>query len=782
MLWSCLLTVATQVVAQDILKFDIGPADQRVYEGFTAVGPESNYTSAKKFGWTEAPKYFEKFSRFEAFPDALTCDLAAPSAPLAGNATGYKGTFEFRVDVPPGRYGVMVISGNYGYLPSQIETAAYDVEKKQYKAPAPEEILANSQRVFYREFTSDDLVNEFYHDLNTILRRGMTLWDRVVAWRFPARMFEANVGRDGLRLRFVNMPVNDIVVWPAAKAAEARAFIDKLWADRRAKFPAKDLTPPPEGDMPPLPADANAKGYFLFVPHYSDDIYPNTIPKPEWMKNEIKSFASLGEFESFSFGVYPLKDLQDCQTWVSDLVSADGARLASSAVDVRVLRYLELQANQYSAGYRQLAYVPLKWGRIPIDRGVNRVYWLTIRPPDNTRPGTYIGTITFKPANAPASALRLTFRVLPFKLRPLTDHFQALYHDYDQFPGGGPDQRVRWQRDTGFNVITTFGRINNVRYKDGVLGPLDFSDWEKKLDVYRRNGFPMQLVISQGATSPAYSATGEYHAEPEYKGSAHSVKDRFSAQFEDCYKKLARAISDEFKRRGWPEIIFYDGGELACEGPRGVRTETHLMKLLHEAGVKNTTSVSGPSTPLSLQNSVPFMYLTIMNDVNPENIAKVRAAGSRFGAYGPGETRFERGFWFWRSGAMVCSEEGGVIVYGNPYDPFDGSKKYDWGDVYPSPDGPVPSVKTIGKRKGIDDSKYLFHLEALIAEANQRGTEPAKAAAAKARQLLDNIAAGIQVDIQYYRTQAEQPPGEVLDALRLKIAERIIALEELLKK
>jgi hypothetical protein len=260
------------------------------------------------------------------------------------------------------------------------------------------------------------------------------------------------------------------------------------------------------------------------------------------------------------------------------------------------------------------------------------------------------------------------------------------------------------------------------------------------------------------------------------------VKDRFSPQFEDCYKKLARAISDEFKRRGWPDIIFYDGGELACEGPRGVRTETHLMKLLHEAGVKNTSSISGPSTPLSLQNSVPFMYLTIMNDVNPENIAKVRAAGSRFGAYGPGETRFERGFWFWRSDAMVCSEEGGVVVYGNPYDPFDGSKKYDWGDVYPSPDGPVPSVKTIGKREGIDDSKYLFHLEALIAGANQRGSDTAKAAAEKARKLLDNIAGGIQVDIQYYRTQAEQPPGEVLDALRLKVAEQIIALEEATKK
>jgi hypothetical protein len=171
-----------------------------------------------------------------------------------------------------------------------------------------------------------------------------------------------------------------------------------------------------------------------------------------------------------------------------------------------------------------------------------------------------------------------------------------------------------------------------------------------------------------------------------------------------------------------------------------------------------------------------------MGDVNPENIKKVRDAGSRFGIYGPGETRFERGFWFWRTGAMVCSEEGGVCVYGNPYDPLDGSKKHDWGDVYPTPDGPAPSVKTFGKREGIDDSKYLFHLEALIAEANKSGSDQAKAAAAKARKLLDEIASGINIDIQYYRTTAEQPPGPILDALRLKVAQQIIAVEEAMRK
>ena len=120
-------------------------------------------------------------------------------------------------------------------------------------------------------------------------------------------------------------------------------------------------------------------------------------------------------------------------------------------------------------------------------------------------------------------------------------------------------------------------------------------------------------------------------------------------------------------------------------------------------------------------------------------------------------------------------------MYGNPYDPFDGSQTHDWGDIYPTPDGPVPSLHTIGKREGIDDSRYLFHLEQLVAEATRRGPEKAKQAAAKARKLLDAVAAGINVDIQYYTSQAEEPGGEILDGLRLKVAEQIIALEEALK-
>jgi hypothetical protein len=725
------------------------------------------------------PQYFATFPRWEAFPDALTCELAAPSAPLSGKAAGYTGAFEFRLDLPRGAYRVAVWSGNYGYLPSQIETFAYDLEHKTYYRPADERIFANGQKVWSREFTSQVLVEEFYHDLNTVLRRGMTLWDRVVAWRFPVRSFAVGVGEGGLTLRFENMPVNAMVVWPAGREAEGQAFLEQLTAQRRASFPAKDITPPPANALPELPPEARTNGYFLFAPHWSERIYPTTLPRAEWLKREVRVAAALGQFESFTVAVYPLRDLSRCSLSISDLTGPGGARLPASAVDVEVMRYMELQAGE-GPNYETVAYLPLKWERLPVDTGLPRVWWLTLKAPPGTRPGEYAGRVTFQAANAPSASLAVRVRVYPFELQPLKNHYQALYHDYYQFPGGGIDRHVQWQRDVGFNVITTRGVISGLTYHDGVMSWPDLADWSRQLEAYRRNGFPMQMVVSQGALGSAYTATGEYRTEPGFTG-PRQVKDHFSTEFDNCYKRLARAISDGFKRRGWPEIIFYESGEAACEGPRGVRTESHLMRLLHEAGVKNTASVSGEATPLSLRYSVPQMYLTILSEVNAENLRRVREAGSLPGIYGPGETRFERGFWFWRTGALLCSEEGGVALYGNPYDPFDGSSGYDWGDVYPAPNGPAISLHTAEKRAGIDDSRYLFQLEELMTDAEKRDSAQAQAAVAHARGVVTELVRGIEVDFSHYQTVEDEPVGEILDRVREIVAEEITEMQRVLR-
>jgi hypothetical protein len=63
-----------------------------------------------------------------------------------------------------------VMSGNYAYLPLQIE--AFDLEHKTCITLADESIFANRQKVPAHSYKIQALVEERDHDSHTVLRRG----------------------------------------------------------------------------------------------------------------------------------------------------------------------------------------------------------------------------------------------------------------------------------------------------------------------------------------------------------------------------------------------------------------------------------------------------------------------------------------------------------------------------------------------------------------------------------------------------------------------------------
>jgi len=80
---------------------------------------------------------------------------------------------------------------------------------------------------------------------------------------------------------------------------------------------------------------------------------------------------------------------------------------------------------------------------------------------------------------------------------------------------------------------------------------------------------------------------------------------------------------------------------------------------------------------------------------------------------------------------------------------------------------------------GIADSRYLFQLEGLTAEANRQATPELMDAAACARKVLFEIMWSLNVDISYYETAGEELPGPVLDRLREKVAEEIMKMQRI---
>jgi hypothetical protein len=111
--------------------------------------------------------------------------------------------------------------------------------------------------------------------------------------------------------------------------------------------------------------------------------------------------------------------------------------------------------------------------------------------------------------------------------------------------------------------------------------------------------------------------------------------------------------------------------------------------------------------------------------------------------------------------------------------------------VYPSPDGPVPSVGWEGVREGVDDYKYLDTLSQVINQARAAGHEEAAQKAARTLQeITDQVrveayqaaikageATGWRLGTHFHRPspQAEIAPGDY-HKFRSQIAQEVMNL------
>ena len=751
-----------------IHKFDMGPQGSPVWEGFTQVTEKTVYSPKTGYGWRKKAGRGITH-RLRGVPDALTCDLVG-----ANDSTRayYYGAMEFLLDVPNGDYTVYLLTG---------DMRAWSLAR-DYSLPHEMEIEGKSR--FKASLSEPEWLKQFaYKNMLLDFKRGDDVYTKYIAPQFVPKVFEAKVSDGQLNLRFTHTPVTALIVYPSTETKQANAFIAELDKKRRAAFDYKDDTPRPKGKIEDLSDEEKERGYVVFYPHYQDKVYPFDVPKTEQRSRELRAFASLGEFEPVTFAVHPLKDLGKCRVAVGDLRGQGGAVMPASNWDVRFVRYLEMPDRRGARRYRIEPLLLMKRDSVDIEQGINKQFWLTVKVPEDARPGKYTGMVTFQPENAAACQIVLKLRVLPFKLRALEDNnrYSGLWHTYPKY-GLTRAQIAEDLRDHGINVIHG-ARAPRARLVDGNIVLGDTKEAEEYLETYRKAGFPMKLIVWQGVGNQAYALTNEPRHDAEWlkaRGghSDHQVKKSFSKEFDDVYKRLVRAIADLYEERGWPEFYVYDCGEGGCEGYWGIWTETHVLKLAKEAGVKGTASVVGLA---ALESELPYLYAAQISSHNatPAVMDRIRKAGVRLWLYGFGYNRFQRGFLFWRTGAEGCAIECYAHVYGDPYNEFDGGYAYE-GRVWPSPQGPVPTPNWEDIREGIDDCKYVSHLDLLIQEAVKSRSKDVIAAAREAQATLEGVIEGVNRDISHYQHHG-YPEAGALDIWRWKVAYQIMNLQEAMK-
>ena len=734
----------------DILKFDMGPKDSPVWPAFTRVGKDTVYSKETGFGLRTAEgvdDVVRKDGR-KLKPDDLCGDMILGATPIK---TPYPkkekllragGEIEFLLDLPNGAYHVRCIMGDSGgQYDSGLPFADFYV-----KAEGEQKLLTKVGETvrFGRSGAGKEF---FYKRVNDVFSPGDDLWEKYVGRVFAPCEFTVDVKDGQLNLVVGNRPLNGLIVYPSAERAQAKRFLAELEQERRKAWAYTEHRRRYDRDMPKITTEDRVRGYAVFTPSCLAPTPYYYVPKQSEMTETVHCFAAKGEFEPVTFAILPQRSLKNCRARVSDFKSERGHTISRNNVDVRIVKHLERPFTRYVArvdgGYYVEPLLLMKWPTVDIEKGVVRQFWLTIHVPDDAKSGRYVGTITIEPEDAHPEIVTVKLLVLPFKLRELTDKLQAIYWYHTGLRLYG-DKTIADLRDHGFNVIHT-PPAARVKLKDGELD-FNFTEVEDALKQFKDCGYPMRLVVSQSESCQVESLTGERSRAP----GAHRFRPKYSERHKELTRKVVRRVVEEYRKRGWPELIMYCDGEVE---PEAVENAIQHIDLVEEGGGQSSVNFLSWEGFVQAAGHLSVLQFSANAGWPMDEMKEVarKAGRNRLFIYGLGYNRLERGFYFWKTGCQAATIEGYINVYGDPYNEFDGGY-ITWGYVWPSPDGPVPTTEWEWQREGVDDCRYLSHLTHLIKQAKASGKPGAAAAAAQAEAEIEAMMATIHPEINHYRT------------------------------
>lgn len=331
------------------------------------------------------------------------------------------------------------------------------------------------------------------------------------------------------------------------------------------------------------------------------------------------------------------------------------------------------------------------------DEQSNKQVWITLKVPEDSKPGEYEGVITIKPKNASETQLRLTLVVFPFELAPPKLYYTLYYlntlkvsksHDLPHFK-----QKSTIKKD--FRDIKSHG-INNVIISHRRL---DFNILKELLDFKDSAGLDKTTLF---LTAWPKLATD--------------------------YESLMRLRSDvegivKFARlRGIQKVYYYGVDELE---PALLPLEKPMLKTIRNSGALTMTA-----TDRSFFGTIDdVLDLVIFRGPPPHDVVEgVHKRNNKIWIYGnpqggeekPAVYRYNYGYLLWKlnvDGAAIYAYQ--CEMGQDPWDDFDHKKYRDHMMTYPTINGNIPTLQWEGLREGIDDIRYLSTLLNLARKSNK---------------------------------------------------------------
>ncbi len=580
---------------------------------------------------------------------------------------------------------------------------------------------------------------------------------------------------------------NAVMAWDAADDARMEARIGELEAQIYG-LPPEELAKwklEPEPTSPPLPEISDrdrARGFLVYQKPYVECIYPSTNPRPHELDPVLRAFATPGEYEPLTFAVKALRALPDVRVEAGAI-----GELPADTIDVRHVRYMKARPNYSLQGtYRVVPDILEHFTTLAVPAGESHRFWLTLRVPEQARPGLYQGSVTLAVAGSRVE-IPIRLRVLDIKLREDPDKLYGIYYSdpLDRAVSAADEvskEYFRRRSELEHADMVAHGTRNvtmSAWLREADAEGRFTADWtalSAKLDMASRFGFrpPYVMGINTGGVYRKYMGKESF--------GSHLRGLKMPPQgFFDEMRRMAAFIEAERVRRGWPEFLYYPIDEPGSSEPE-VQFMLRLLGAVQQAGVK--TYVTADPDNDSFKPLMPVVNVWCTQPFAPDRetiVSDMARRNVRYWCYPnhvSGENdhtpvagaRMTYGFGFWRSGFTALIPWIYQSSTGDPFNYLDGHMM-DFMNRTDEDGAPIPVAIWEAYREGYDDYRYLYTLATLVKQAREGGKA---AAAQEAEKELRSVWNAITVQTKY-KYDGLWHPAE-FDVYRWIIAQAILRL------
>ena len=438
---------------------------------------------------------------------------------------------------------------------------------------------------------------------------------------------------------------------------------------------------------------------------------------------EARLFASIGEYEPFSFLLRPRESIEE--------VMIDGSELKGTAGVIPAANVVVTSVEEFHGGGRQRL-VPL--GK-PWNMGAHAAefFWCTVKVPDTAKAGAYAGELAVTSKGRKIGAITIALEVLPITLE---DPPFGLGYNYSS--PKDPKALEAQLADMRAHGMTTVGALYNFHLP---IYDEDTSELGAFIEAYRKAGYPAMFYFATPMELELSSLAG-----------FGTVDHR---RFQQKYLKVMRTLHDEVRKHGVPTLMSI-GDEFTNRGVEGVKVAGRLARLTWEElpEIATTSDMNGYMEVMAM---APFLNIATFNNgwdgidhhnkgrhlLNRAFLQELQGKTAAIPWFvNAGTGRFPFGLFFWKM--TQYGAQGKVEWYYNLGKNERGSVVYlDGRNIHPTMDYER-------SREGIDDLKYLLKLEQLVSQAKKTNKAPEEVKRAAA--LLAGISSAIADDWTIYDT------------------------------